>query len=206
MNWKRLRFYSLLLASCVVLQVSCGDEAYRQEMATFYFEQNKKFKDPERSPLNEEDRKHFSKLPFFEINKDYRIEAEFTRTPGEQPFEMPTTTDRLPVYMKYGVANFELEGNSIELEIYQNVELRNHPQYGNQLFLPFTDLTNGKESYAGGRYIDLEIPESDEIIIDFNKSYNPYCAYNSKYSCPIPPEANRIDISIFAGIKAPSNH
>jgi uncharacterized protein (DUF1684 family) len=69
------------------------------------------------------------------------------------------------------------------------------------LFLPFSDLTCGKESYIGGRYIDLKIPTSDTILIDFNTAYNPYCAYNHKYSCPIVPLENDLPVAINAGVK-----
>ena len=75
------------------------------------------------------------------------------------------------------------------------------PGYENSLFVPFTDLTNGKETYGGGRYMDVEIPEGDSIVLDFNKAYNPYCAYSTNYSCPIPPKENDLPISINAGLK-----
>ena len=78
----------------------------------------------------------------------------------------------------------------------------------NFLFLPFKDLSNGKSSYGGGRFIDLEMPLSNSktIIIDFNKAYNPYCAYNHKFSCPIPPKENNLNIDILAGVKAYGKH
>jgi uncharacterized protein (DUF1684 family) len=74
--------------------------------------------------------------------------------------------------------------------------------YVDYLFLPFSDATNGNETYSGGRYIDLRIPTSDSVLIDFNKAYNPYCAYNPKYSCPIVPKQNRLPIPVRAGVKA----
>ena len=74
-------------------------------------------------------------------------------------------------------------------------------EYEDYLFLPFTDKTNGDSSYGGGRYLDLKLPEGDSIIIDFNQAYNPYCAYNDKYSCPVPPKSNNLDIEVLAGVK-----
>ena len=74
-------------------------------------------------------------------------------------------------------------------------------EYKDYLFLPFTDLTNGDTTYGGGRYIDMRIPEKNTIILDFNQSYNPYCAYGGNYSCPIPPAENNLDIAITAGVK-----
>jgi uncharacterized protein (DUF1684 family) len=79
-------------------------------------------------------------------------------------------------------------------------------KYKNHIFVPFTDLTTGSESYGGGRYVDLELPFSDKVIIDFNRAYNPYCAYNHKYSCAIPPEENHLNVAIKAGVKAFANH
>lgn len=95
---------------------------------------------------------------------------------------------------------FTLNGKALELNVYQS---RKNYQTDKRLFLLFTDLTSGNESYGGGRYIDLRIPDDDEVILDFNKSYNPYCAYNYNYSCPIPPAENHLDISVKAGVKKP---
>ena len=80
------------------------------------------------------------------------------------------------------------------------------PEYSNHLFIPFNDITNGVETYDAGRYIDLEIPKGDTIIIDFNKAYNPYCAYNDGYSCPIPPEENNLEVEVKAGVMAFEKH
>ena len=178
------------------------DEAFQQEVKAFQDEWNAFFSDSVRSPLLEEDRKVFEGLDFFPANKEYRADAAFTRTPDEEPFEMPTTKERRPVYVKFGEAQFEMQGKEILLHLFQNQKYAQSEDYDGHLFLPFTDLTSGKETYGGGRYIDLTIPQGDTIVIDFNKAYNPYCAYNHKYSCPIPPPENHIDLEVRAGIKA----
>jgi uncharacterized protein len=87
------------------------------------------------------------------------------------------------------------------LNIYRNIDLSKKKEYKNYLFLPFLDLTSGNESYGGGRYIDMRIPKGNIITIDFNKAYNPYCAYNHKYSCPVVPDENNLNIEIKAGVK-----
>jgi len=115
---------------------------------------------------------------------------------------MKTTTDRLPVYVKYGEAYFVLDGVQCKLNIYQNQELIKLEKYRDYLFIPYLDETSGKESYGGGKYLDLRIPKGDSILIDFNKAYNPYCAYNHHYSCPIPPYENRLNVAVEAGVKA----
>ena len=119
---------------------------------------------------------------------------------------METTTDRLPEYVQYGVLKFTLRGEEYELKIYQNINLIEREGYEDYLFLPFLDDTNGEESYGGGRYIEARIPEGDTMEIDFNKAYNPYCAYNEKYSCPIVPRENYLPLKVEAGVKAFEKH
>ena len=167
----------------------------------FQEDMNLKFKKDEDSPLKRGDREAFTSLEFFPVDTSYIITAQFVRTPGEIPFYMPTTTERLPEYVKYGELFFNLKGKDLKLNIYQNIELILQKEYEDYLFLPFTDLTNGVTTYGGGRYMDLRIPEGNVIEIDFNKAYNPYCAYNEKYSCPIPPSENDLYIEIEAGVK-----
>ena len=162
---------------------------------------NAKFVLEETSPLPIESIPDFKGLVFFKADTTYCINARFLRTPYETPFIMKTTTDREPVYVKYGEAHFTLHGKEQVLTIYQNQQLKNEANYTDHLFLPFTDLTNGISSYEGGRFIDLKIPKNDRIFIDFNRAYNPYCAYNKLYSCPIPPQENHLDIEIKAGVK-----
>lgn len=172
------------------------------DILVFQKELNEEFKNPETSPLPDRYRKDFETLDFFAPDTTYVVEAKFVRTPESLPFLMPTTTDRKTKEVVYGIAHFELNGEKRQLEIYQNQELMEQEEYRDYLFLPFTDETNDKETYAGGRYIDLRIPDSDEIRIDFNTAYNPYCAYNKKYSCPIVPSVNAMDTQVRAGVKA----
>ncbi|MFT5640803.1 MAG: hypothetical protein ACI9A7_000901 [Cyclobacteriaceae bacterium] len=174
---------------------------YFDEILQWQSELNESYQDKEESPLEKKDLKKFKGLDFFEIDSTYNVIASFLRTPNEMSFTMPTTTDRLPVYVQYGLVSFNLNGQEFNMPIFQNQSLVLTEEYEDYLFFPFTDLTNGFESYGGGRYIDLRLPNSDEIRIDFNKSYNPYCAYNGKYSCPIPPRSNDMNIEINAGVK-----
>ncbi len=175
---------------------------YSDEIKMFQYDLNRNFANAATSPLTKKDLEIFKNLDFFEIDLNYRIKAAFELTPESPLFEMPTTTDRLALYRKFGIARFTLNGDPVELSIYQQSSTK--IGYESYLFLPFNDSTNGMETYGGGRYIDLEIPpvNSDHIMIDFNKSYNPYCTYNPRYSCPIPPRENNIKQKIPAGIKA----
>lgn len=171
------------------------------DIIEFQRELNEEFKNPETSPLSDKFRKDFESLDFFIPDTSYAVEARFVRTPEALPFMMPTTTDRKTEEVVYGIAHFTLNGKARQLEIYQNKELMLEEGLEDYLFLPFTDLTNTEETYGGGRYIDLRIPQSDIITINFNRAYNPSCAYNKKYSCPLVPSVNHLDTKVLAGVK-----
>jgi len=186
----------LTLFSSFVFSQSKFDDA-----KAFQDNMNQEYADSLHSPLKPEDRTIFKELPFYPIDTNWIINAAIERIIDEDAFEMETTTDRLPLYSPYYRATFSIDSIPVSLTIYQSEDLKTREGYENYLFLPFTDATNGSETYGGGRYIDLKTVESDSILIDFNRAYNPYCAYNSKYSCPIPPRENDINIPIEAGVK-----
>ncbi len=162
---------------------------------------NSEFKDEKESPLTAEDREVFTTLEFFPIDTAFIVVAKIELINDPVTFKMKTTTDRLPEYRTYARASFELQGKPFVLNLYQNVNFMDSGDLKDYLFLPFTDKTNGVSSYGGGRFIDLKIPKKDVITIDFNKAYNPYCAYNPKYSCPIPPSENHLGLFVEAGVK-----
>lgn len=172
-----------------------------QSILKFQQDKNEEFKDPETSPLPDRYRKDFEGLDFFTADTNYVVSASFERTPDAKPFFMPTTTDRKTEEVVFGVATFVLNGTEHSLEVYQTLDLREEEGYEDYLFLPFLDLTNGEETYGGGRYIDLKIPKGNTLIIDFNKAYNPYCVYNKKYSCPLVPRQNFMNTKVMAGVK-----
>ncbi|MCZ8089882.1 DUF1684 domain-containing protein [Flavobacterium sp.] len=178
-----------------------AQENATQTAQQFQYELNRSFADKEKSPLMEEDYKTFTHLEFFPVTNEFIIKAKFIRTRKEKSFKMKTTTERLPVYKKYGELHFTFEGKEYKLNVYQNLDLIKKDGYEDYLFLPFSDTTNGNETYIGGRYIDCRIQKELEWTIDFNKAYNPYCAYHYKYSCPIVPMENDLPIAIIAGVK-----
>lgn len=189
----------------IILFLFCFTSSYAQKDVAaaekFQSELNKSYADSLKSPLLKDDLKHFKGLDFYPIDEKYIVEAIFIRTKKEKSFKMKTTTSRTPIYKKYGELHFSIDGKELKLNVYQNVDLKKKPGYEDYLFLPFSDLTCGKDSYIGGRYIDMRIPKSEKVIIDFNQAYNPYCAYNYEYSCPIVPLENDLDIEINAGVK-----
>ena len=198
-------FISTLLVFLCLLSCNNGKQPIKGD-TSFQKELNAQYKDASRSPLKESDRKEFEGLEFFKYDSTFVVEAVFTRTENEVPFKMKTTTDRLPTYVKYGVLQFALNDEMFQLSVYQNQDKLEEDLHYNSLFLPFTDETNGLESYGGGRYIDLSIPTDNKLVIDFNSAYNPYCAYNDKYSCPIVPRENYLKTRIEAGVKAFKKH
>jgi uncharacterized protein (DUF1684 family) len=168
--------------------------------------QNAKFKDASQSPLTAKDLKNFKALDFYNFDEDFKVVALLKPTPDSEYFEMPTSTNRTPLYRVYGVLQFEIKGKIYELNVYQNKELLTTEGYEDYLFLPFIDETNGETTYGGGRYIELSIPESDKLVLDFNEAFNPYCAYNPKYSCPVVPIENSLALKVEAGVKSFGKH
>jgi uncharacterized protein (DUF1684 family) len=192
--------FTLLLL--VQLNFGFGQDKFDvSAVAKFQKELNKEYADVKTSPLTPEDLADFKPLDFYPANETFFVVAKFIRTKKEKPFEMETSTERKPLYIKYGELSFTIDDRDFKLNVYKNIELSKKKEYKDYLFLPFSDLTSGNESYIGGKYIDLRIPKGDTIVIDFNTSYNPYCAYNHKYSCPKVPLENDLNIEIKAGVK-----
>lgn len=201
-----MRQYLLLF----ILITTCGKIAVAQsptdDIEAHRKMQHEKFVDSLQSPLTRADREHFTGLNYYPIDLKFRVTAKFVRAQNTDFFAMKTTTSRRPMYRKYGEVHFTLDSVPYKLEVYENPDVMKKPGYEDYLFLPFTDKTNGEETYDVGRYIDFRIPQGDEVVIDFNKSYNPYCSYSPNYSCPIPPAANDLPIAVTAGEKTYKDH
>ncbi len=193
----KIIFLSVAMLICTKSLAQCSEDS----VIAFQKRINMEFSDSLESPLSQKERKKFTGLDFFPIDLKFCVIAEFKRTADQIKFLMPTTTDRKVYYVKYGILKFKIDSLDYSLNVYQNIELTKTEKYKNYLFLPFTDLSNGFESYGGGRFIDLEITNSEQMVIDFNKAYNPSCAYNHNYSCPIPPKENHLKLNIKAGVK-----
>ena len=189
-----------ILAFCVFSASGQEAEALK-EIADYRQKQEATFRDASKTPLLPKDRRKFKGLNYFPIDLKYRLTARFVRNESPVFFKMKTTTTRLPDYLKYGEVHFMLEGQAHKLEVYQSPEISQRPGYSDYLFIPFTDLTNGETTYDVGRYLEFRIPDSEDVIVDFNQAYNPYCSYSPHYSCPIPPEANHLSMPIPAGEK-----
>ncbi|MDN5212841.1 DUF1684 domain-containing protein [Fulvivirgaceae bacterium BMA12] len=148
------------------------------------------------SPLSEEDKRNFQGLSYYPVNELFKVKASLELIPAREIVTMPTSDGKEKRYRKFANARFELKGKMLQLVVYEPLQ-----KLDNLLFLPFADGTSALETYGAGRYLDFEVPDGDELIIDFNLAYNPYCAYSDKYSCPLPPRENFMSIAIEAGEK-----
>ena len=187
----------LLLTSCA----SQSKTALISEIQKFQTDLNTEYTNPKKTPLRGDNFTKFKEHPFFPANLKYRVSAKLTKTENAVPFEIETSSGKTKPYQEYGKARFILDGKELTLTLYQSLGLTKQPGYEDYLFLPFRDATNNIETYGGGKYMDLKIPKGDTIILDFNKSYHPLCAYNAyDYSCPIVPAENFLPVRIEAGV------
>lgn len=195
-----MRFFFSLIISLLLQSAYAQQSAYTTEIKAYQHKLNHEFANPNETPLTKEGLANFDSLGFFSIDSTYLVKAYLLKTPKSKPFKMLTTTSRKPDYRQYGKVAFVLKDTVCTLSVYESLRFKADTTRKHYLFLPFKDYTNGGESYGGGRFLDLEIPQSDTLIIDFNKAYNPYCAYNGRYSCPIPPKENALKLYIAAGV------
>lgn len=199
MNKLRYLLWVFLLISMSAFSES--QKSFQKKIEAHRAGIDQKFKDPKVSPLKDK-ANTYKGQNYYKPDKSYRIKARLERTPESKPFKLPTSNpSRQKNYVQYGVLHFQLKGKELQLHVYKDLQLSNLPQYKNHLFLPFADLTSGNSTYGGGRYMDLEIPKRNKLILDFNLCYNPYCAYSEGWSCPIIPRENFLNIAIEAGVK-----
>ncbi len=171
------------------------------EIVNLRDDKNNEIADSTVSPFNREERAAFHGLNYFEPDLTYRIRARMVVDTSAPPFPFATNTARRPTFRVYGKAEFSMHDTACVLTVFQNMDALHDPEYGNLLFLPFQDKTNGVSTYDAGRYLDISIPDSMYFWIDFNRAYNPYCAYSSRWSCPLAPFENQMNVAIRAGEK-----
>ncbi len=189
----------IVILIATFISFSAFGQSYKKTICEHRKTYKKDFK-KEGSPLKPQEIRY---LRFFKPDETYRVSAAFTRTPDEQPFDMVTSSGKLKKYVKYGELSFDIKGEQQSLEVYQSIKLRTMPQYKDYLFIPFKDTSNGTMTYGAGRYLDIKIQDIQDniLVLDFNKTYNPYCAFSDGYNCPRPPAANHLKIAIEAGEK-----
>ena len=164
------------------------------ELTQFRASKDEFFAKDQHSPLTHDQRKAFNGLDYFPENSDLRLELEIEEFPVKDTIEMQTSTGDVQQHVRHGKIFFQVDGQEVELTLYKDAH---------GFFLPFTDNLAGKETYGAGRYLEPEASTDGRVLVDFNYAYNPYCAYNDLYSCPLTPWENRISVSIRAGEKLP---
>lgn len=188
-----LRSFSFLL----ILFISQASLAQKDLYAESIKAYQKKYVD-EHEVVDKKDKKYFR---FFPVSKQYDVTCKFEKLADSVGFTMKTSANTLKQYFKYGKLSFAISGSEYHLFVYQSKDLMKTEKYKDYLFVPFTDLTTGDESYGSGRYIEFYIHDikNNTLQLDFNKAYNPYCAYSPDYKCPIPPKENDLPVAIKAG-------
>lgn len=181
-------FFSIVLYNIIALQ-----EDYPTKMKRIRKEKDEFFKGDDKSPMP--DKNNFFGLKYFDANEKYKIKATIEYLEKKENFSIKTTKGENKIYQKIGYAVFNWDNKTQKILL---LKVPNLPQ----LFIAFTDLTSNKTTYGGGRYIDINYQDNQkELELDFNMAYNPYCVYNEKYVCPIPPKENKLTIAIEAGEK-----
>ena len=183
-------FFSLnAFAQSYTEQIAKHRESYKQD-----------FVKDDYAPLKESD---LQRLHFYDADSAFKVIANVEILKNEKIFKMPTYDGTSKEFYRFAKISFVLNGVTVKMTLYKSIALASNPAYKDLLFLPFTDETNNKETYGGGRYIDLSSKEikDQKIELDFNKAYNPYCAYSDGYRCPVPPEENDLQLEVKAGEK-----
>ena len=197
-----MKYFLSFLLFFFLFAVQAQDDQYVKEIEKYRKEQDAEFSDPKTSPLAADERKSFQGHEYFPVDANYKVQARFEATPKSSPFTLGTNTGGAQLFRRIGILHFELWGEPYTLEAYLKVQSFAMRSTVNYVFLPVIDLTTGETTYGAGRYLQYEgIPEGEEWIIDFNKLYNPYCAYNANYECPLVPESNHLPVKIEAGVK-----
>jgi uncharacterized protein len=172
-------------------------EDHRRQIEAFRKQKDKFLLEHEQSPLLHEDKHHFTGANYFPVDLAYRVTATLVSEARPGVFRVQTTTGDFKEYTRVGRLEFEIDGQPLSLVAF--MPPADEPLHGNRLFVPFRDRTSGKETYGAGRYLDLNKRPGDTYVLDFNRAYNPYCAYSPYYSCPLPPGENNLAVEVRAG-------
>lgn len=169
-------------------------DQYVAALTSIRREKDRTFTSHPSSPLTPSQRSRFEGLAYFPIDPAMRIVAPIDRSDSGGTIEMQTTDGGIQTYRRFGSVAFRVADQTARITLFDGGD--------GALFVPFRDATSGQESYGGGRYLDLEAPTDQTLVLDLNEAYNPYCAYNARWTCPIPPAENWLSVPIRAGERA----
>jgi len=192
----------ILFLTIPLLTFAQSKRAFKKEIKKHRKHYKQEFLEEARSPFYNK-KKEMKHMKFFKPNADYKFKATFALTPNAKTFDMATYSGITKSYVKYGIATIQVNGKPVQVNVYQSLRLREMEKYKEHLFIPFKDLTNSESTYGGGRYIDITMSDINNgmVVIDFNKCYNPWCAFSDGYNCPVPPIENHFNWEILAGEK-----
>jgi uncharacterized protein (DUF1684 family) len=184
-----------LLPIVVIAACTSHERPYTEEIGAWQAERDQFMRLSTESPIPQAQRETFPPLPYFPVNEEYRVPADLKGNPSNQILEMPMSTGQVRKMRRVGTLAFTLKGQPATLTAFVDATENDM----RRLFVPFGDLTNGSETYQGGRYLDLDRTATGLYDLDFNRAYHPFCLYNPTYDCPVPPRENRLTIPIRAG-------
>lgn len=188
----------VLVPICLVIfflvQSSGSDDEYIKSIQDFREEKHKFFKESEGSPFVQK-KITYEPVTFFPPNPTFKVNAKLEKLTSRETVSIANSDGSNIKYLKFARATFKLNKKEYSLLVLKALG------FGNQYLTAFIDETSGETTYGGGRYLDLAVGKSDKVEIDFNKAYNPYCAYSAEYLCPLPPRENFIEVAIEAGEK-----
>lgn len=154
------------------------------------------------SPLSTQQKEKFKSLSYYPVDLKYRVKVEYEKLSDQVEITMPFQNGSPHKYIKHGILKFQIDGKDYQLSAYKNTtKTKIENEFDDYLFIPFKDQTNGDETFGGGRYIQWHVPNGNFDELDFNNSFNPFCVYNPKTKCPIPPNENHLKVAIKAGEK-----
>jgi uncharacterized protein (DUF1684 family) len=188
---------TVVIAGCIL--ACSAPPPSSPDVATWRAEKDRYMRESSDSPVPAEKRAAFPPLPYYDIDPAYQVPAALDIEPGEAVLELPTSTGQRRKMRRIGTMKFTLTGQSLTLAAFVDATTNDVAR----LFVPFGDLTNGTETYAGGRYLDLERTPTGIYDLDFNRAYHPFCVFNAAYDCPYPPRENRLPVPIRAGERLP---
>jgi uncharacterized protein len=192
-----LKVLGFLLAGAVLAGCTAKEIPYEEEIGTWRAEKDRFMRESPDSPVVPAERASFPPIPYYPTNPEYRVPAALEIAPPGDVIEMPTSTGQRRKMRRIGALSFTIKGDLLKLTAFADAS----DTTLQRLFVPFFDLTNGTETYPGGRYLDLDRTATGVYDLDFNRAYSPFCHFNPAYDCPVPPRENRLPIPIRAGEK-----
>ena len=190
---QRLSLLCVLLLS--LTGCTAADAPGTPDVASWRADKDRYMRESPESPVPAAERATFPPLPYYPVDPAYQVPASLTMAPGDEVLELPTSTGLRRQMRKIGTLQFTLKGQPLSLTAFVDASTNDV----RRLFVPFGDLTNGTETYPGGRYLDLDRTATGIYDLDFNRAYHPFCVFNAEYDCPYPPKENRLKVPIRAG-------